>query len=105
MNADTGAVAGVAGLNPAISEHVIMPCLTMLLHTAAASPSTPAPAASGAGGDLTAGRTSGTTTAAAGGGPTASITGGTTAAASRQRATASHSEAFQSAGRVVGSMT
>ena len=32
------ATADVAGSNPAISEHVIMPCLTMLLHTIGAAP-------------------------------------------------------------------
>ena len=38
--------AGAAGRNPASSEHVIVPCLKMLLHTIGAAPS---PAASGVG--------------------------------------------------------
>lgn len=114
MNADTrvAAVAGEAGLNPAISEHVIMPCLTMLLHTAAASPSSAAPVASaavvGAAGDLTAGRTTGTTLPGAGSGPSAGTTGGTTppggTSAGGQRAAASHREASQSAGKIAGRM-
>jgi len=38
-------IVGVAGHNPAVSEHVVMPCLTMLLHTIGAAPIPAAPAA------------------------------------------------------------
>ena len=83
--------AGVAGLNPAISEHVIMPCLTMLLHTIGASPAGPVPpvaaaaASAGAAGRIgststgtAAGRTPGTaagngSAATHGPGPTAEV--------------------------------
>ena len=97
------AVTGVAALNPAISEHVIMPCLTMLLHTATASPASPLPAAPTAGASAAGGSLRGGTTSSRIG--TGSNAGTTTAggtSASRQRAAASPSQTQQSAAGLAG---